>query len=98
MSISRQEVEHVSRLARLDLTDEEVERFREQLSAVLERARRIQSLDLADVPPTAHPVELRNVLRGDEARPSEASGRILENAPEREEAFFRVPRILEEED
>lgn len=98
MTISREEVEHVARLARLDLTDEEIERFRGQLSVILERARRIQSLPLDDVPPTAHPIDLRNVLRPDEVVPSVDSGRILENAPDREDDFFKVPRILEEED
>lgn len=97
MSISREEVEHVARLARLELTPEEVERFREQLSAVLERATRIQSLDLDDLPPTAHPIELRNVWREDVARPPEAAEAILENAPELQGSFFRVPKILEDE-
>jgi aspartyl-tRNA(Asn)/glutamyl-tRNA(Gln) amidotransferase subunit C len=96
MTISREEVEHCARLARLDLTPGEVERFRAQLSAVLERAQRIQALELDDVPPTAHPVELRNVLRDDEVVPFEATQRILENAPERDGAFFKVPRILED--
>jgi aspartyl-tRNA(Asn)/glutamyl-tRNA(Gln) amidotransferase subunit C len=97
MTISREEVEHVARLARLELTAEEIERFRGQLSAVLERAERIQSLDLSDVPPTAHPVELRNVWRADEAVPPPDPDAILANAPQREGTFFRVPRILEEE-
>lgn len=97
MSISREEVEHVAQLARLELTPDEVERFREQLSAVLERATRIQSLDLDDLPPTAHPIELRNVWREDVSRRPEAPDAILENAPEREGNFFRVPKILEDE-
>jgi len=97
MTISSDDVRHVARLARLDLTSEEVERFREQLGAVLERAQRIQSLALDDVPPTAHPLELRNVLRPDEVSEHREPGRILEGAPEREGPLFRVPRILEEE-
>lgn len=97
MTISREEVEHVARLARLDLTPEEIEMFRGQLSVVLERARRIQALPLDDVPPTAHPVEMRNVLRSDTVVPPQAPERVLDNAPEREGPLFRVPRIREEE-
>jgi aspartyl-tRNA(Asn)/glutamyl-tRNA(Gln) amidotransferase subunit C len=98
MGISREEVEHVARLARLELTADELERFREQLSAVLERATRIQSLDLDAFPPTAHPIDLRNVWRDDVVRAPEPPEAILENAPEREGNLFRVPRILEEEE
>jgi len=98
MTISREEVEHVARLARLELTDEEIERFRGQLSAVLERAERIQSLDLTDVPPTAHPVELRNVWRSDSVVAPQGTDTILANAPQREGNLYRVPRILEEEE
>ncbi len=98
MAISREEVEHVARLARLELTPDEIELFREQLSAVLERAERIQSLSLDDVPPTAHPVELKNVWREDVVHGSDVTEAVLTNAPEREEQFFRVPRILEDPD
>lgn len=97
MAISREEVVHVARLARLDLTDEEIELFRFQLDAVLERAQRIQRLPLGDVPPTAHPVDLTNVLRPDEVIPSPPPDATLENAPEREDDLFRAPRILEDE-
>lgn len=98
MSISREEVEHVARLARLELTDEEVERFVDQLSAVLERARRIQSLDLDDVPPTSHPVAIQNVMRADEVVEPLSPNDILANAPDRDGPLFRVPRILEDSD
>lgn len=97
MSITNADVEHVARLARLDLTPEEVERFREQLSVVLERAQRIQALDLDAVPPTAHPVDLRNVLRPDEVSPPPSPGDILKAAPAAEDNYFRVPRVLEDE-
>jgi len=96
MAISSEDVQHVARLARLELTDAEVELFRDQLSAVLERAQRIQQLPLADVPPTAHPVPLRNVWRDDVVDPADVSEAVLGNAPEREGEFFRVPRILED--
>ena len=96
MAISREEVEHVARLARLELTEEEIELFRVQLSAVLERAQRIQSLDLDDVPATAHPVALNNVWRDDFVVAFEDVAAILENAPMTESAKFRVPQILED--
>lgn len=97
MAITRADVEHVARLARLELTDEEIELFRAQLSAVLERAQRIQSLDLEALPPTSHPIEMRNVWREDVVTPPEDADSILENAPEREDRFFRVPQILSDE-
>jgi aspartyl-tRNA(Asn)/glutamyl-tRNA(Gln) amidotransferase subunit C len=96
MAISREEVEHVARLARLELTEEEIEKFRGQLSAVLERAERIQALDLDDVPPTAHPVDLSNVWREDVVVPFTDTDAILANAPLIEDRRFRVPQILED--
>jgi aspartyl-tRNA(Asn)/glutamyl-tRNA(Gln) amidotransferase subunit C len=96
MAITREEVEHVARLARLELTEDEIELFRGQLSAVLERAERIQSLELDDVPPTAHPIELRNIWRDDEVVTFPDSVAIVENAPAAEEGKFRVPQILED--
>jgi aspartyl-tRNA(Asn)/glutamyl-tRNA(Gln) amidotransferase subunit C len=96
MAISREEVEHVARLARLELTEEEIETFRAQLDAVLERAQRIQALDLDDVPPTAHPIELSNVWREDVVVATPEPAQILENGPQIEDGKFRVPQILEE--
>ena len=96
MAISSDDVQHVARLARLELTEGEVELFREQLFAVLERAQRIQQLPLTDVPPTAHPVPLRNVWRDDVVEPADVTEAVLANAPDRDGEFFRVPRILEE--
>ncbi len=95
MSISREDVQHVARLARLELTEDELELFREQLSAVLERAQRIQALDLDDVPPTAHPESLSNVWRDDLVVPFVDTPSIIANAPQSEDGRFRVPRILE---
>jgi aspartyl-tRNA(Asn)/glutamyl-tRNA(Gln) amidotransferase subunit C len=91
MAISRDEVLHVARLARLDLTEEEIERFREQLSAILEAVGKVAELDLADVEPTAHPLSLVNVWAPDEPRPSLPVEEALDNAPDREGGFFRVP-------
>jgi len=89
--ITRDEVLHVARLARLELTDDEVERFREQLNAILEAVGKVSELDLADVEPTAHPLDLVNTWRQDEPRPSLSVDEALSNAPDREGDFFRVP-------
>ena len=94
--ISRADVAHVARLARLDLTDEELERFTGQLAAVLEHAADVASLDTAGVPPTAHPLPLQNVLRADAPVPSLDRDEVLAMAPEAEDGRFRVPRILSE--
>jgi aspartyl-tRNA(Asn)/glutamyl-tRNA(Gln) amidotransferase subunit C len=91
MAITRDEVLHVARLARLELTEEEVGRFTEQLSAILEAVAKVSELDLSDVEPTAHPLDLVNVWAEDEPRPSIALEEALANAPEREGGFFKVP-------
>jgi len=94
--ISRADVAHVAKLARLELTEEELERFTGQLAAVLEHAADVESLDTAGVPPTAHPLPLQNVLRADEPVPSLDRDEVLAMAPEAEDGRFRVPRILSE--
>lgn len=91
MAISRDEVAHVARLARLALTDEEVERFQQQLSAILEAVGKVSELDLAAVEPTAHPLDVANVYAADEPRPCLPVEEALQNAPDREGDFFRVP-------
>ncbi|HEX9417250.1 MAG TPA: Asp-tRNA(Asn)/Glu-tRNA(Gln) amidotransferase subunit GatC [Gaiellaceae bacterium] len=91
MAISRDEVLHVARLARLALTDEEVERFQQQLSAILEAVGKVGELDLSGVEPTSHPLELSNVWAEDEPRPSLPLEEALQNAPDREGGYFRVP-------
>lgn len=92
--ISREDVVHVARLARLDLTEDEVDCFTEQLGAVLEHAAGVAALDTAGVPPTAHPLPLANVLRDDVAVPGLDRDEVLSQAPAAEEDRFRVPRIL----
>ncbi|MDQ1397224.1 MAG: aspartyl-tRNA(Asn)/glutamyl-tRNA(Gln) amidotransferase subunit, partial [Acidimicrobiaceae bacterium] len=94
--ISTAEVAHVARLARLDVTDDELELFTQQLGAVLDHADDVAALDIADVPPTAHPLPLQNVLREDEPRPSLDREEVLAQAPAAEGGRFRVPRILGE--
>ncbi len=92
--ISISDVAHVARLARLQLTDDELGRFTEQLSAVLEHARDVQALDLAGVPPTAHPLPLVNVFRDDVEVQCLDREEVLAQAPDVESDRFRVPRIL----
>jgi aspartyl-tRNA(Asn)/glutamyl-tRNA(Gln) amidotransferase subunit C len=91
MAISRDEVLHVARLARLELSEDEVERFREQLNAILEAVGKVAELDLTDIEPTAHPLDLVNVWAEDEPRPSLTLEEALANAPDRDGALFRVP-------
>jgi aspartyl-tRNA(Asn)/glutamyl-tRNA(Gln) amidotransferase subunit C len=91
LAISREQVLHVASLAHLDLTDDEVERLGEQLNAILEAVSKVSELELSDVPPTSHPLDLVNVSRADEARPSLSLDDVFANAPEREDDHFRVP-------
>ena len=93
MAITREDVLHVARLARLDLTDEEVERLGGQLNAILEAVGKVAELDLGDVPPTSHPLDLVNVLGEDEPRRSLPLDDALANAPDRDDDHFRVPPI-----
>ena len=89
--LSRDQVLHVARLARLELTDEEVERFGSELSKVLDHIEKIGELDLGDIEPTSHVVEIENVLRADEPRPSLPREKALESAPDAALGGFRVP-------
>jgi aspartyl-tRNA(Asn)/glutamyl-tRNA(Gln) amidotransferase subunit C len=91
MSITRDEVLHVARLARLELSEDEVAKFTEQLSAILEAVAKVSELDLADVEPTAHPLDVVNVWAEDEPRPSIPVEDALANAPAREAGFFKAP-------
>jgi aspartyl-tRNA(Asn)/glutamyl-tRNA(Gln) amidotransferase subunit C len=91
VAISRDEVLHVARLARLALTEEEVERLGAQLNAILEAVGKVGELDLEDVDPTAHPLDLVNVWAEDEPRPCLSVEEALANAADREAGFFRVP-------
>jgi len=89
--IDRDEVLHVARLARLELSDDEVARFQEQLSAILQAVSKVSELDLSDVPPTAHPLELENAWAEDEPRPCLPLDDVFANAPDRDGDYFRVP-------
>jgi aspartyl-tRNA(Asn)/glutamyl-tRNA(Gln) amidotransferase subunit C len=94
--ISREDVQHVARLARLALTDDEIERMREQLDAILAYIDKLRELDVEGVEPTAHAVPLVNVMRDDQVTPSLPQDVALANAPDRAGEFFRVPRIIED--
>jgi aspartyl-tRNA(Asn)/glutamyl-tRNA(Gln) amidotransferase subunit C len=89
--IDREQVLHVARLARLALTDEEIERMAPELSGILEHVERMNRIDLDGVEPTSHVVALDNVLRPDEPRPSWDRDRVLEEAPDPSDGAFRVP-------
>jgi len=93
MAITTEDVLHVARLARLELSDDEVERMREQLSAILEAVGKVAELDLTAVEPTAHPLDLVNVLAEDAPRPSLPLEQALANAPDPEDGFFGVPAV-----
>jgi len=88
-------VEHVAYLARLGLTEEELERFGDQISHILENMEVLNELDTAAIPPTAQVIALNNVMRRDEPGPSLPRQQVLANAPQQEEACFRVPPVFE---
>jgi aspartyl-tRNA(Asn)/glutamyl-tRNA(Gln) amidotransferase subunit C len=91
MAITREEVLHAARLARLELSEDEVTRFQSQLSAILEAVSKVSELDLSDVPPTLHPLAVVNVWAEDEPRPPLTVDEALANAPDRDDDYFRTP-------
>ena len=94
--IDREQVRHVAHLARLKLTDNQVDRFRDDLSAVLDYVNLLSRVDTQGVEPTAHPLPLRNVFRDDRPGASLTPEAALANAPQREQTFFRVPKVLDQ--
>lgn len=96
MKITREQVEHVARLARLGLSDEEREMMRAQLDAILTYIDKLNELDTSKVNPTSHVIPMTNVFREDAVTSCLSQDEALANAPEREGVLFRVPRILEE--
>ncbi|HET7515631.1 MAG TPA: Asp-tRNA(Asn)/Glu-tRNA(Gln) amidotransferase subunit GatC [Gaiella sp.] len=91
MAITRDQVLHVARLARLDLGEDEVERLTGELDAILDAVSKVAELDLSDVPPTSHPLDLVNAWAEDEPQPSLPIEDVLGNAPASERGLFRVP-------
>ncbi len=94
MILDRNTVLHIAELARLELTEAEIERYQEQLSAVLEYFARLQQVDTSDIPPTASVLPGRSPLRPDEARPGLSREALLSNAPEAEDGQFKVPPVF----
>ena len=94
--LSMEDVEHVMRLARLDLSAAEREEMRRQLSDILEHVAKLQELDTAEVPPTYHVLKTREIWREDEVRPGLSREEALANAPRRRDGCFQVPRVAEE--
>jgi aspartyl-tRNA(Asn)/glutamyl-tRNA(Gln) amidotransferase subunit C len=92
--IEKKDVEYVAWLARLELSEEEKDRFTQQLGQVLEHAEKIKSLDTKDIEPTSHAIPLKNVMREDRVSPSLSQEEALSNAPRQEGGYFVVPRIL----
>jgi aspartyl-tRNA(Asn)/glutamyl-tRNA(Gln) amidotransferase subunit C len=95
MGISINQVEHVAKLARLELTDDEKATFNEQLNAILQYASKLDELDTSAVEPTSHAIPLHNVLREDAVRPSLPIEQVLRNAPDEEDNQIKVPAVLE---
>ena len=89
--ITKDEVLHVARLARLELSDDEVARFQEQLSDILDAVSKVSELDLSDVPPTAHPLEIANAWADDVPRPCLPLDEVFANAPDRDDDYVRTP-------
>lgn len=95
MKITRQEVEYVAHLARLELSAAEAEEFTGQLSQILEYFDQLNRVDTSGIEPTSHALGVVNAFREDEVKPSDDQETALKNAPARQDGFFRVPRIIE---
>ncbi|MFH1379395.1 MAG: Asp-tRNA(Asn)/Glu-tRNA(Gln) amidotransferase subunit GatC [bacterium] len=95
MAITKKEIEHVARLARIAFTDKEKASFTEQLNRILEYISQLQEVDTSSVEPMAQPVPLSNVFRQDTVVPSTTEEELLSNAPEREDGFFKVKKVIE---
>ena len=96
MKVSREEVHHIALLARLGLTDEEVDRLSEQLSNIIENFEILKQVDTTDIPPTSQSISLQNVLSDDVISPSMPVSDVLANAPQQDGEFFKVKAVLEE--
>ena len=95
MKITRQDVENVALLSRLEMTAEELEAYSGQLNAILEYVDVLNKLDTTRIEPTAHVLQLKNVMRPDEVKPSLPQELALSNAPEAEDGYFKVPKVME---
>lgn len=97
MSLERADVARLAALARIDMTDDDLDRLSGQLSAIVDSVAKVQEVATDDVPATSHPIPMANVHRADEVRPSLTQEQALAGAPEAEDGRFRVPQILGEE-
>ncbi|MCT4544253.1 MAG: Asp-tRNA(Asn)/Glu-tRNA(Gln) amidotransferase subunit GatC [Vallitalea sp.] len=95
MKITKEQVEHVANLARLNLTEEEKEEMISDMGVIIEFADRINELNIEDITPTAHVIPINNVFREDIVQPSFSRDELLKNAPNKEDGCFSVPRIVE---
>jgi aspartyl-tRNA(Asn)/glutamyl-tRNA(Gln) amidotransferase subunit C len=95
MTLTLAEVDHIAELARLDLSDDEKNRFREQLSTILDYAARLQAIETSDIAPTSSVLPTRSVLRPDRSRPGMDIADLLGNAPQADQDQFRVPPVME---
>ena len=95
MKLNRKDVEHVALLSRLELSENELDKFTGQLDAILEYIDVLNQVDTSAVEPMAHVLEIRNVMRSDEVQPSLPREAALQNAPDAEDGFFKVPKIVE---
>jgi aspartyl-tRNA(Asn)/glutamyl-tRNA(Gln) amidotransferase subunit C len=96
-ALTRADVKHLAHLARLDLTDEELDHYAGQLDVILQSVARVSEVAADDIPPTSHPIPMQNVFRDDVARPGLDRADIAAGAPAWQDDRFRVPRILDEE-
>ena len=95
MGISREEVKHIAKLARLEFSEQEIDRFTEQLSTILDYVSKLNELETGNVKPTSHVIDLKNCFKEDEVKDSLPVDDSLRNAPQREKNFFKVPKIIE---
>lgn len=96
MAITIQDVEHIAKLAKLEFTDAEKEKFTHQMNQILEYMDKLNSLDTSKVEPLSHVIELSNVFREDEVKPGVSTEDALKNAPAKNEQFFKVPKVIGE--
>lgn len=94
MAVTRKEVEHIAELARLELTESELEEYTSQLNKILEYVEKLNKLNTENVKPLSHPIEGENVFRDDVVKPSIDREEALKNAPSKDDEFFKVPKVI----
>jgi aspartyl-tRNA(Asn)/glutamyl-tRNA(Gln) amidotransferase subunit C len=94
MAVTKKDVEHIAELARLKFNEKEIENYTEQLNEILNYVEKLNELDTENVEPLSHPIEGQNVFRNDEVKPSISREKALKNAPDKDETFFKVPKVI----